>query len=115
MHQIIVTDVVMLQVRFAILLVLLIYRFTYHLISSFIWLKKWLAILTVGENDTMQSKAEAKHCDEDTQVGDGETNTVATSNDGNTISQRFKFFNETDNSVYGPKGEERAQLVPYFL
>jgi len=73
------------------------------------------AILTVGENDTMQSKAEAKHCDEDIQVGDGETNTVATSNDGNTISQRFKFFNETENSVYGPKGEERAQLVPYFL
>jgi serine/threonine-protein phosphatase 6 catalytic subunit len=32
-----------------------------------------------------------------------------------TISQRFKFFRETDHSVHGPKGEERSQLVPYFL
>jgi len=32
-----------------------------------------------------------------------------------TIPQRFKFFKETVHSVHGPKGEERAQLVPYFL
>ena len=32
-----------------------------------------------------------------------------------TIRQSFKFFRETDQSVHGPKGEERAQLVPYFL
>jgi len=32
-----------------------------------------------------------------------------------TIPQRFKFFKETQHSVHGPKGEERAQLVPYFL
>jgi hypothetical protein len=32
-----------------------------------------------------------------------------------SIPQRFKFFRETKTSVYGPKGEERAQLVPYFL
>ena len=32
-----------------------------------------------------------------------------------TIQQRFKFFQDTEQSVYGPKGEERAQMVPYFL
>jgi hypothetical protein len=32
-----------------------------------------------------------------------------------SILQRFKFFRETNQSVHGPKGEERAQLVPYFL
>ncbi len=32
-----------------------------------------------------------------------------------SIAQRFKFFRETEQSVYGPKGEARAQLVPYFL
>jgi hypothetical protein len=32
-----------------------------------------------------------------------------------TITQKFKFFHDTEQSVYGPKGEERAQLVPYFL
>jgi serine/threonine-protein phosphatase 6 catalytic subunit len=31
------------------------------------------------------------------------------------IPQRFKFFRETEHSVHGPKGEQRAQLVPYFL
>lgn len=32
-----------------------------------------------------------------------------------SISQRFKFFHDTEFSVHGPKGQERAQLVPYFL
>ena len=32
-----------------------------------------------------------------------------------SIPQRFKFFRETVHSVHGPKGEDRAQLVPYFL
>lgn len=27
----------------------------------------------------------------------------------------FKFFRETEHSVHGPAGEERSQLVPYFL
>jgi diadenosine tetraphosphatase ApaH/serine/threonine PP2A family protein phosphatase len=31
------------------------------------------------------------------------------------IAQRFKIFHDTQQSVYGPKGEARAQLVPYFL
>jgi len=34
---------------------------------------------------------------------------------GSTIRQTFKFFQETDQSIHGPKGEERSQLVPYFL
>ena len=32
-----------------------------------------------------------------------------------SIPQRFKFFRDNDHSVHGPNGEERAQLVPYFL
>jgi diadenosine tetraphosphatase ApaH/serine/threonine PP2A family protein phosphatase len=32
-----------------------------------------------------------------------------------SIYQRFRFFRETPDSVHGPRGEERAQLVPYFL
>jgi hypothetical protein len=34
---------------------------------------------------------------------------------GGNIRQSFKYFRETEQSVHGPKGEERAQLVPYFL
>ena len=34
---------------------------------------------------------------------------------GGGIRQSFKYFRETEQSVHGPKGEERAQLVPYFL
>ena len=38
-------------------------------------------------------------------------------NDGypSSIPQKFKFFHETPTSVHGPNGEERAQMVPYFL
>jgi hypothetical protein len=44
------------------------------------------------------------------------TNTATTRNEGHPgVIQRFKFFRETQHSVHGPKGEERAQLVPYFL
>jgi len=32
-----------------------------------------------------------------------------------SIPQKFQFFQETPESVHGPRGEERAQLVPYFL
>eukprot|EP00934_Nitzschia_sp_Nitz4_P004535 Nitzschia sp. Nitz4//scaffold151_size53849//41602//42648//NITZ4_006729-RA/size53849-snap-gene-0.33-mRNA-1//-1//CDS//3329537162//4525//frame0 len=40
-----------------------------------------------------------------------------TENEGfeGSIPQKFKFFQETPESVHGPRGEERAQLVPYFL
>jgi len=32
-----------------------------------------------------------------------------------SVNQRFKFFRETTDSVHGPRGAERAQMVPYFL
>jgi diadenosine tetraphosphatase ApaH/serine/threonine PP2A family protein phosphatase len=32
-----------------------------------------------------------------------------------SIAQKFKFFHETEHSQHGPSGEERAQMVPYFL
>ncbi len=31
------------------------------------------------------------------------------------IRQSFKYFGETEQLVHGPKGEESAQLVPYFF
>jgi len=34
---------------------------------------------------------------------------------GQGLKQSFKFFRETEHSMHGPKGEERAQMVPYFL
>jgi diadenosine tetraphosphatase ApaH/serine/threonine PP2A family protein phosphatase len=36
-------------------------------------------------------------------------------NVGGGLGQSFKYFHETEHSQHGPKGEERAQLVPYFL
>jgi len=50
--------------------------------------------------------------DEEEKMGDS----LQSSNeedDGGPIA--FKYFSETATSVHGPKGEERAQLVPYFL
>jgi len=32
-----------------------------------------------------------------------------------SIPQRFAIFEATEHSMYGPKGESRSQLVPYFL
>mmetsp|Transcript_29021 Transcript_29021/g.66439 ORF Transcript_29021/g.66439 Transcript_29021/m.66439 type:complete len:136 (+) Transcript_29021:1029-1436(+) len=34
---------------------------------------------------------------------------------GEDLQQTFTHFTETDHSQHGPNGEERAQLVPYFL
>jgi len=31
------------------------------------------------------------------------------------LEREFKYFNETEHSVHGPKGEERSLLIPYFL
>mmetsp|Transcript_9089 Transcript_9089/g.14092 ORF Transcript_9089/g.14092 Transcript_9089/m.14092 type:complete len:349 (+) Transcript_9089:30-1076(+) len=31
------------------------------------------------------------------------------------MRQEFRFFRETENSLHGPKGEARVQLVPYFM
>jgi diadenosine tetraphosphatase ApaH/serine/threonine PP2A family protein phosphatase len=56
--------------------------------------------------------------------GDNNNNSSNSNNDRNRIDnegfpgsiiQRFQFFREIPESVYGPRGEERAQLVPYFL
>lgn len=32
-----------------------------------------------------------------------------------SIPQKFQFFQETPESMHGPRGEKRSQLVPYFL
>mmetsp|Transcript_38943 Transcript_38943/g.71374 ORF Transcript_38943/g.71374 Transcript_38943/m.71374 type:complete len:92 (-) Transcript_38943:67-342(-) len=61
------------------------------------------AILTLG-NDGKEMK-ENEIVEVEGGEGDGK----------GTIRQSFKFFRETEQSVHGPKGEERAQLVPYFL
>jgi len=64
------------------------------------------AILTIGDDGKEIKETEIVEVEggED-EKGDGRT----------TIRQSFKFFHETEHSVHGPKGEERAQLVPYFL
>jgi len=47
----------------------------------------------------------------------GEEENQGDTNEGfpGSIPQRFQFFRDTPESVHGPRGEERAQLVPYFL
>jgi len=64
------------------------------------------AILTIGEDGKEAKENELVEVTGDRdERGDGRT----------TIRQSFKFFHETEHSVHGPKGEERSQLVPYFL
>jgi len=69
------------------------------------------AILTLG-NDGKEMKE-----NEILEVEGGADNDDGEKSNGNkgAIRQSFKFFRETEQSVHGPKGEERAQLVPYFL
>ena len=88
------------------------------------------AILTIGEdgkdvqeNEIVESPSRgrlrgmagdgARVAGGGTRADDGEGGGGATEDDA--IRQSFKFFHETENSVHGPKGEERSQLVPYFL
>ena len=66
------------------------------------------AVLTLG-NDGKEMKE-----NEIVEV-EGEDNGEKGAGSKGTIRQSFKFFRETDASIHGPKGEERAQLVPYFL
>ena len=68
------------------------------------------AILTIG-NDGKEMKENDIVEVEGVDDVEGEDGTVG----GGAIRQSFKFFRETDQSVHGPKGEERSQLVPYFL
>ena len=64
------------------------------------------AILTLGNDGKEMKENEIV----EVEGGNGEKG------DGKvTLRQSFKFFRETEQSVHGPKGEERAQLVPYFL
>lgn len=60
------------------------------------------AILEIGVKSSNLNSSEEKN---------------AVENEGfeGSIVQRFQFFKETAESVHGPRGEERAQLVPYFL
>lgn len=64
------------------------------------------AILTLGDDGKEMKENEIV----EVEGGDGEKG-----DEKGRIRQSFKFFRETDQSVHGPKGEERAQLVPYFL
>ena len=63
------------------------------------------AILTIGEDgkETKENEVVEVEGSKGEKGGKG------------AIRQSFKFFQETEHSVHGPKGEERAQLVPYFL
>lgn len=64
------------------------------------------AILTIGEDGKEMKENELVEFEGgENEKGEGRS----------TIRQSFKFFHETEHSVHGPKGEERAQLVPYFL
>ena len=63
------------------------------------------AIVTIGEDGKETKENEV------VEVEGGEK----TAGTRTTIRQSFKYFHETEHSVHGPKGEKRAQLVPYFL
>jgi len=77
------------------------------------------AILTIGGDGNVErdNAGDGVDCDDvgiGAAMGEDGTSTSA-SNSIPPIRQSFKFFQETENSQYGSKGEERAQLVPYFL
>lgn len=76
------------------------------------------AILEIGEPSTNTTTTTTTTTTTlDTSLTDGENGSNFSPSEGyeGSIIQRFKFFRETEQSVYGPKGEARAQLVPYFL
>lgn len=84
-----------------------------------------------GKNTANNNKKKTiEGSDDDSTSGNSNNNINSNSNGNNrdqvtsssehegypgSISQRFKFFQETKESVHGPGGSERAQLVPYFL
>ena len=82
------------------------------------------AILEIGGNDTSSGSSnndngKATTIGDANKKDDNNEDQVTSSNEHEgypgSISQRFKFFRETKESVHGPRGAERAQLVPYFL
>ena len=77
------------------------------------------AILTIGQ-DSWNGQAFDDNRPESPKVLEENEKVVeedgAQSSDGRpAIRQSFKFFHATECSQHGPKGEDRAQLVPYFL
>ena len=69
------------------------------------------AILTVGDRGGGETRE-----NEIVEVeGDGTDGPKGGGGGGGRIRQSFQYFRETEQSAHGPKGEERAQLVPYFL
>jgi len=76
------------------------------------------AILTIGGDGNVENNNAGDGVDSDDVQGEDGTGTGTGNSASNSmppIRQSFKFFQETENSQYGSKGEERAQLVPYFL
>jgi len=78
------------------------------------------AILTIGDDGNVVDDDDGRteegdssmlngHFEDDSELGGDKIS------GGTSIKQSFKFFHETEHSQHGPKGEERAQLVPYFL
>ena len=72
------------------------------------------AILEIGEPSNGVNQGSINAGVERGVDGDGDNEPE---NEGfpGSIPQRFQFFRETAESVHRPRGEERAQLVPYFL
>jgi diadenosine tetraphosphatase ApaH/serine/threonine PP2A family protein phosphatase len=81
------------------------------------------AILTIGQELCKGFGSEDRNKDDDrpgsSKLLEGNETIEedgAQSSDGRpAIRQSFKFFHATESSQHGPKGEDRAQLVPYFL
>lgn len=89
------------------------------------------AILTIGEDGNVSDDHDRDDDDvfgefglnmshssanamEENENGNGHK-TDFSNDSSSSIRHSFKFFHETDQSQHGPKGEERVQLVPYFL
>ena len=78
------------------------------------------AILTIGGDgnvveEEMEHAGDNADDDDDADDSGGHHPEAVQNGEAPSIRQSFKFFHETEHSQHGPKGEERAQLVPYFL
>lgn len=72
------------------------------------------AILEIGGGDIItQNNTNGK--EEDGNNSNNESDNGHSEGFEGSIRQRFKFFRDTEQSVHGPQGEPRSQLVPYFL
>jgi len=67
------------------------------------------AILEIGEKSAAVTSTSSNNSNDE-----GEHKSENEGFEG-SIQQRFQFFKETAESVHGPRGAARAQLVPYFL